>query len=277
MVKMEPCLFDEALQTNKLDTYFDYLEKYPDAYRDAEIAKRLDSLIFKTLDEKEDFSSFERYLRLSPKNKDVLLARMEPLMFDWARRVNTVESYYKYLGRYPDGAHLREVQTSMDPVLFKKAEEEDWYSTYEEYIKECPNGQSAQKARERIDWLKRQKAVPEISFPQVLTQPGGRWSYDTVFREKGGTIGFKVTGSGCIYDAKGSSWGTYGGSIGRGSVTVKAGGTATEDYWCGNSGSHTFCNGYASFTWTGEDAGGHPIRLEEKVTFQHTGCLGPEK
>jgi len=277
LVKMEPYLFDEAVRANDVGTYFNYLEEYPEGYQDADIRRRLDTLIFRTLDEKEDFSSFERYLRLSPRTKDVLIARMEPFMFEWATRVNTVESYDEYLQRYPDGAHLKEIRTSMDPVLFKEAQEEDWYSSYEEYVNKCPNGANVQKARERIDWLKRQRAVPEITYPRVLAQPGGRWRYDTVFREKGGTIGFRVSGSGYIYDAEGSSWGIYGRSIGRGTVRVKAGGTATEDYWCGDHDSHTFCNGYASFTWTGEDAGGHPIRLEEKVEFQHAGCPGPEE
>ena len=165
MVKMEPCLFDEAIRTNTLYTYFDYLEEYPDGYRDLEIKKQLDTLVFKTLDEEEDFSSFERYLRLSPKTKDALLTRMEPLMFEWAKRVNTVESYDQYLSLYPGGAHLREVQAGMDPLLFKKAQDEDWYSAYEEYIKKCPDGANVEKARQRFDWLKSQKAVPEISFP----------------------------------------------------------------------------------------------------------------
>jgi len=283
-IKMEPCLFDEALRTNKLDTYFKYLEEYPDGHHDSEVRKRVDALVFKTLDEKENFSSFDRYLRLSPKNKDVLLAHMEPLMFDWAKRVNTVESYDKYLSRYPDGAHLKEVQARMDPVLFKKAEEEDWYSTYEEYIEKYPNGQNVQKARDRIAYLKANKAIVEIQYPKVLEQRNSPywnvsspfWGWDTVFKEKGGKVGFKIKGSGQITDPRGGRWGHYGGSIGRGEVKVPPGGTGKDDYWCSSS-SHAFCNGYAVFTWTGEDAGGHAIRLEEKVKLQHTGCPGPKK
>jgi hypothetical protein len=279
IVKMEPCLFDEAVRTNKLDTYFEYLGKYPEGYRDLEIRKLVDTLVFKTLDEKENFSSFERYLRLSPKNRDLILARMEPLMFEWAKRVNTVESYQKYLVRYPDGAHLKEVQTSMDPVLFKKAKEEDWYATYEDYIKKCPNGQSVQKARDRIAYLKANKAIVEIEYPKVLEQRKSPywnvsspfWSWDTVFREKGGKVGFKVKGSGYILDPRGGRWDPT-----RPEVKVPAGGSGKEDTWYSSS-SHKLCNGHAIFTWTGEDAGGHSIRLEERVKLQHTGCPGPKK
>jgi len=41
MIKMEPCLFDHAIQKNERKTYLKYLEKYPEGYRDSEIKKRL--------------------------------------------------------------------------------------------------------------------------------------------------------------------------------------------------------------------------------------------
>jgi hypothetical protein len=285
IVKMEPCLFEDAMRTNKAETYFEYLEKYPEGYRDLEVKKRLDTLVFKTLDVKEDFSSFERYLRLSPKNKDVLMARMEPLLFDWAKRVNTVDSYYKYISGYPDGTHLKEVQAAMEPVLFKKAQDDDWYSSYEEYIKKCPDGNNVQKARDRIVWLKANKAVVEVNYPTELEETASPysnvsrpfWGWDTVFKEIGGKVGFRVGGSGYILDPKGERWvSQWGNSISRSEVSVPAGGTGKDHYWFG-SYDHELCNGYTIFMWTGEDAGGHPISVEIKVHCTHTGCPGPKK
>lgn len=279
-IKMEPCLFEHAIQKNDTETYLKYLEKYPEGYRDSEIKKRLNDLIFTKLGEKEDFRSFEKYLRLCPKNKASLLSRMEPLMFDWAKRVNTIESYEKYIKEYPEGPSFDQARRLLGPLLFKKAQDDDWYSSYEDYIKKCPNGANIQKAKKRIEWLKSSKAVVEVDYPRVLEQPGGRWSWTTKFKETGGKIGYKVTGSGYIYDSEGDKWGIgYGwsisvSSIGRGTVNVPAGGTAKDSYWCGNAGRHTWCNGYALFTWSGEDAGGHPIKITEKVLFKHDGCPG---
>lgn len=278
IIKMEPCLFDEALRANKLDTYFDYLDKYPDGYRDSEIRKRVDALVFKTLDEKENFSSFERYLRLSPKTKNVLLARMEPFMFEWVKLANTVESYDKYLSRYPEGAHLCEVRTSMDPVLFKKAQEQDWYSTYEEYIKKCPNGANVQKAKERVVWLKSQKAEVRIVYPQVVEMQDGHynlsgpvWIWDTVIQETGGKIGLRISASGCrIDDIHGDSWRGNG----RGPFNIGPGGTEKDAGWKIHSANHRLCNATYSRTWSGEDAGGHPIRIEEVVKLSHKNCPG---
>ena len=203
-----------------------------------------------------------------------LLARMEPFMFDWAKRVNTIESYERYLKDYTEGPNLDQARRLLDPLLFEKAQKDDWYSSYEDYIKKCPNGTNVQKAKERITWLKANKAVFGVDYPKALEQPGGRWSFDMKFKETGGKIGYKVTGYGYIYDAKGGRWGTYGGRIGRGTKEVPAGGTATDSYWCSGSGNHTFCNGYAWFSWSGEDAGGHPVKMEVKVQFKHPGCTG---
>jgi len=58
---------------------------------------------------------------------------------------------------------------------------------------------------------------------------------------------FRVNGSGHIKDPKSGQWGTYGGSIGRGAVKVKAGGTGTEDYWC-RSSDYVLCNVSSLFT-----------------------------
>lgn len=271
-VKMEACLFDDAVRSGTQERYFEYLSVYPTGHRDGEIRTRLEALIFRPLGEKEDFSAFDRYVRISYNSRDALSARMEPFMFEWARRVNRIDGYDRYLDRYPDGAHLSEVRAGMDPLLFKKAREEDWYSAYEEYIRKCPEGASVEKARERLAWLRDNPAVVEIDYPRVV-EGSGYWRWETRFKEKSGKTGFRVTASGYILDPKWGKWGPNGRDITRSAVTAKAGSAGGDDFWC-RSGDHAFCNGYAIFTWTGTDAGGHPLRFEEKVTLQHTGCPG---
>ncbi len=284
--KMELCLFEEASRTNDLGSCFDYMAQYPDGPHDSQIRERLEAMIFKPLGAKGDLSVFERYLELSPKTRDVLLARMEPLLFEWAKRVDTAESYERYFDRYPDGPHLAEVRTAAEPALFRRAQQEDWYSRYEDYIAKYPNGQHVEKARERSAWLKANYAVVEVNFPSELEETESPyynlkrpfWRWETVLKETGGKVGFKVTGSGYILDSHGRKWVSAlsdNDNISRGEVFVHAGGTARAEYWIGNM-EHVLCNGCAIFTWTGEDAGGHPIRIiEEKVRCTHTGCSGP--
>jgi len=43
---------------------------------------------------------------------------------------------------------------------------------------------------------------------------------------------------------------------------VPPGGEDISDYWCRGD---TFIDGYAVFTWTGEDENGHAIEIEERI------------
>jgi len=43
---------------------------------------------------------------------------------------------------------------------------------------------------------------------------------------------------------------------------VPAGSRSENNYWCRGD---AFIDGYATFTWSGEGAHGHPITIEEKV------------
>jgi hypothetical protein len=93
----------------------------------------------------------------------------------------------------------------------------------------------------------------------------GAWT--TNFKETGGKIGYKISGTGYIVDKNGDPWGTNGYSIARGPYTIKPGGSAKDDYWC-YSANMQFLGGYAQFEWSGEDAGGHHISFMTKVSLQ---------
>lgn len=265
LVKMEPCLFEWAAKTNTADAYLKYLRTYTEGYRDSEIRARLDKLVLRKLAPKEDFSAFTNYLRLYPKRNALLIARMEPHLFEWAKAVNTLEACERYLGYYPKEAHSQEVRALLDPLVYKKAKEEDWHNWYEKYLKECPNGKHVKEAKARLDFLKANRAVVVAEFPKVVYS-SSRWSWVTVFKETGGKVGFRVSGSGWVVDKKGDRYGPSGGSISRGQpVKVPPGGSGSDSYWCRGP---AFVDGHASFTWTGEDAGGHRISIREVVQLR---------
>ena len=67
---------------------------------------------------------------------------------------------------------------------------------------------------------------------------------------------------GWIADIKGNKYGPWGTIINRGKVIVPPEGEDVDEYWCRGD---NFVDGYAVFTWSGEDDNGHPITIEEKV------------
>jgi tetratricopeptide (TPR) repeat protein len=196
-----------------------------------------------------------------------------------------MQNYLKYIKDYPEEANSDKVQMILDTVLYKKAQENDWYSFYEDYIRYCPKGLNVQQAKERLKWLKENKAIVEIEYPKIVQttqklENKEYWEWDTLFKEKSGKVGFRVSGSGYIVDPAGKVWMTgipYGEQkyktefIERGPVNVKAGTTGKNTWWRSSQCSdpdNNFCNGYAKINWTGEDAGGHPIILKESVKLQ---------
>jgi hypothetical protein len=244
---------------------------------DDRAASEIERLLAEKIVEDPSLELCRGYLGRFPKGiraEDVVEA-MEPFLFDEAMAADKAELCLEYLDRYPQGHRDKEIRDRLDPILFRKAQDEDTYSSYGEYLGRCPDCANSSRARERLAWLRKNPAVVEISCPSEV-EGDGYWKWDTVFTETSGKAGFRVSGTGYVLDPKGGKWGTGGRWTERGSVSVKAGGKGSDDYWC-RSGDHELCNGYAVFTWTGEDAGGHPIMLEERVKLVHTGCTGPKK
>ena len=194
-----------------------------------------------------------------------------------AESEHTLASYQSYMESYPSGrfidvARVR-IAELVDHNAYKKACDEDWYSAYQLYIAEFPKGRFTDQARKRIDWLKSQRARPTIEYPDSLKNTwivngSPQWEWDTVFREGGGNVAYRVSANGWVFSRSGTKFGVGGpfniSPITRDEVVVPAGGRRSSDYafW---GESETFNGGCAVFTWTGEDAGGHSISLTEKV------------
>ncbi len=121
----------------------------------------------------------------------------------------------------------------------------------------------AETYKELTTWKEGTRAVPVIEFAEEVSRNDeDRWVLITTFNETGGKIGYTLSGEGWIVDVEGNKYGPWGTIINRGIVTVPAGGEDVDEY---RFFGDTFIDGYAVFTWSGEDDNGHPITIEEKV------------
>ena len=112
-------------------------------------------------------------------------------------------------------------------------------------------------------WKEETRAVPVIEFSnEVRRNEKGSWVLVTTFKETGCKIGYALSGKGWIVDVEGNKYGTWGFIINRGMAIVPAEGENVDEY---RFSGDTFIDGYAVFTWSGEDDNGHPIEIEEKV------------
>jgi hypothetical protein len=268
--RLKELIYNRAAASGTLDAWKEFYDQYEyqggDAVASAE--KEIERLMYAEIVAGTTLEVCQDYLGRFPDGahfQQVQVA-MEPLLWEHARKTNTVDDYEEYLDKYPQGEFVAQAQTALDPILFAKASKEDWHTSYEEYLKYCATCSNAARAQARIAFLKANPALPTIHFPAVV-EADNRWEWTTTFTETGGKTGFEVSGSGYIVASNGDQWGSGGGDISRGDVKVRAGGTGSDDYWA-SSDDNTFCDGDAEFQWTGEDAGGNPITLQEKVHFK---------
>jgi hypothetical protein len=219
----------------------------------------------------------EKYLGRYPEggHASAVLGILEPALFKLAKGENSISRYESYLTRFPKGPHLQDMMSSLDPLVYLEASGKGFFSDFSKHVERFPQGKHAAETRKRMEELKKPTAVAAVSYPQVVDRDSGsgRRAWKTSFSEKGGKIGYRLTGSGRIVHRHGGHWGTWGGTINRGDVTVAAGGTGEDSYWCGGT-THNLCNGRAEFTWVGEDAGGHPVKFEVRVLLRHRNCPG---
>lgn len=220
--------------------------------------------------------------RLSRNQAKAILAEM---YYEWATQLRKMRDYKGAIGKYeivveeyPDSPSGLQAKATMAEIYSEWAiqlrEAEEYEKAIEKYqiiLREYPSTSSAAQAEtamaetydELAIWQEENPAIPVADFPKEVNRDSdGRWSWTIVFGEKGGTVGYSLSGEGWIVDTKGARYGSWGSIIDRGSLTVPAGGWAEDSYWVRGD---TFIGGYAAFTWSGEDDNGHPITFEEKV------------
>jgi tetratricopeptide (TPR) repeat protein len=216
---------------------------------------------------------------------ETALASIQAVIFDWTETLGALEDYQNFddeirdlLTNHPETLVDQQVKVAIAEVYSDWAallrEGESYALAIEKYqlilsrYRNTPAGEVAHAALEetRVEqatWLSENPAVPVLEFPQEVSRDDeDRWSWTTVFKETGGKVGYTLSGTGWIESAEGHRYGPWGDFVDRGSVTVTAGGEAEDDYWVRGE---TFEDGYAVFTWEGEDEGGNPITIEERV------------
>lgn len=218
-------------------------------------------------------------------NRDQAEAFFAEMYGAWAAQVmetkdyeGAIEKYQFILREYPNTPTGAQTRATLAEAYAEWAahlrEAEDYEGAIEKYgivlrdYSDTLAGEQAQQAmaetgEELAAWRERNPAIPVAEFPEELRRDtDDRWSWVTVFKETGGKVGYTLSGSGWIVEPEGHRYGPWGSIIDRGSVAVPAGGKAEDGYWFGGD---RFIDGHAIFTWSGEDASGHPITIEEKV------------
>jgi hypothetical protein len=128
----------------------------------------------------------------------------------------------------------------------------------------------------------KQKAIVRVRYPKTVNRQienldGGSvpsWTFDVIFEEKGGRIGYEIKGDGCIRDQRGNRWG-YGltdVALRRYCKVPPGGKEVISNRF--NDSNHDFCNGYYEMTYRGKDVEGNDILKDISIRLKHSGCGG---
>jgi len=112
----------------------------------------------------------------------VIPAMSESSAWDQAIEVNTVESYNKYLTKYPEGKYLENAKTALEEIQWQNAVKADDINYYNAYIRNYPKGKHSDEAKtaiEEIQWLSATK-TDDINLYNTYIQnyPSGKYVYN---------------------------------------------------------------------------------------------------
>ena len=273
-------LYQEAIQKGTAKAYGTAFVKLGNTKYGPELGALREKAFFKEASQAKNLDDLKQYLSIFPKgiHRDEAMALVQDLEWIGVQEKAALNAFKNYIKQYPNSPHLEKAKAALAEVeVYEKAAKEDWHKSYKDYLKKFPKGLFAAKARERLEWLKKQKAVVEIDYPKMV-EGDDYFKWQIVFKEKGGKIGYRVQGiRGYTLDPKGRQWGPMGIYREVSEKRVPAGGKYEYESWIRGSGDHTFCNGYDVMNWKGEDAGGNKVSFTTKIKLQHKGCKGEKK
>lgn len=297
--------YEAAKKENSIDSLNRFFINWPNGKYKSQAEDIFDDLLFIKINIDNTANAYEMGIRdqKSVKYDSYYRDKRQDALYNETISSKNIDHMRYYLRQYPNGKHkeiiakllkeetnkLRKLeQKETEERTYKNALQADSYFQFKSYLKYYPNGEYVKDIRQRISKLKRsKKAIVEVIFPKVI-EGDGEWEWETIFREKGGKIGYSIKGEEMyIQDKKGRIWGPHG-SFGDRSLPGTSPRFVDEGKFISPGGEirskeiirssdHGLCNGYYSVTWKGEDDAGHQIKITEKIYLKHTGCTGSKK
>ena len=161
----EKQLLKEAQETNSVERYETFLEKYPNSEFYAEAKTELMKAKYDKTKKTGTIEAYEKFLREFPEDfnkeekkeitwfhvtpeeklkkerKDMILKAtwsLERLKREKAIKLNTVEAYEQYLKDYPDNYKTRDMKDKIMDLTFNEAEEKNTIESYMKFLSKYP-------------------------------------------------------------------------------------------------------------------------------------------
>jgi len=140
--------FLEASLKNTVESYQNFINKYPDAIQKNDAIKSRNSLAFqiaKSFDKIESYKDFiNKYSEANELNE--AWNRVYELAYAVAEGENTLQSYKKFVAEYPKSNQFALAMSKINEMNFAIAEKENTSVAYKKFIDENPSSKQYEKA-----------------------------------------------------------------------------------------------------------------------------------
>jgi len=147
----QKALFENASNIDTIESYKEFLQKYPNSQYSLSAMKKLAKLSFAEVKKENTISAYYNYINEFP-NSDSINVAMHNLSYLRTKEENTIYAYEEFLKYFPNSKYKKEIN---DDIKFDKAKK-DYYNNIkiqklEEYLAEYPKGKNVKMAQKLIN------------------------------------------------------------------------------------------------------------------------------
>ena len=188
--------FIEASVKNTVESYQNFITKYPDAVQKNEAIKSRNSLAFQIAKSADKIESYKEFINKYPEAIEVKESweRVYELAFTVAEQENTLQSYKKFVTEYPKSRQFATAMSRINEMNFAMAEKENNAASYKKFIDENPNSKQYEKAFKLFEEKQYQENTTAGDFRSLISfiQKNPNNSWKAVAMDSLQAIGFRT-------------------------------------------------------------------------------------
>lgn len=148
---------EDAIEKNTVESYENYLSYYfrtnPE-YKKSAIEKR-DIAAYQIATTENTVESFEKFIFKYPNAKQIkeAVSKRDALAYALASETNTITSYKEFIKNYPDALQVKEAWEKIYSIAYEEAQKINAIVAYERFIADYPKAKQVKDATDKIHEL----------------------------------------------------------------------------------------------------------------------------
>ena len=144
--------YNTAVISNTLESYYDFIDKYPDAKQIESAWKEIHILSFEEACNINTINEYLNFIKSFPKANQVKEAqkKIELIEFENVKRRNNSKEYLRFLNEYPVAGQYEIVKDFYEKSLFYENTIRSQWHTYKKFILNYPNNRYIQTAKDSL-------------------------------------------------------------------------------------------------------------------------------